>query len=363
MIARNGQLKASLRQVGRQEWEVLCRGFADYSYRQSWAYASQLAQLRGARAEFVAVEKDGAVIALASVRVRTLPVIGSGLAFISGGPMVRPCSRGTSADGNCESASRETLASLVEEYIQKRGLILRAAPAICPTTWGESRVGLYESAGFELSALLTPYRTLVVDLSRPVQDIRAGLQQKWRNCLNNAERQGLEVRAGTDLELVDEFVALYAPFRERKGFKSELGADFYAEVQRSACIHDGLVVQLAAKDGRFVAGHVSSFLGDTCVYLLGATSEDGLRCKAAYLLQWRTILLAKERDLSWYDLGGIDPEGNPGVYHFKAGLGGVERRSPGPFERRPRSVGAILTLGSESLYRRLVRVRGRACKS
>ena len=91
--------------------------------------------------------------------------------------------------------------------------------------------------------------------------------------------------------------------------------------------------------------------------------EEGLRCKAAYLLQWRTILLAKERDLSWYDLGGIDPQGNPGVYHFKAGLGGVERRSPGPFERRPRSVGAILTLGSESLYRRLVRVRGRACKS
>src|SRR5678816_293619 len=87
MIARNGQLKASLRQVGRQEWEVLCRGFADYSYRQSWAYASQLAQLRGARAEFVAVEKDGAVIALASVRVKTMPVIGSGLAFISGGPM------------------------------------------------------------------------------------------------------------------------------------------------------------------------------------------------------------------------------------------------------------------------------------
>jgi lipid II:glycine glycyltransferase (peptidoglycan interpeptide bridge formation enzyme) len=30
----------------------------------------------------------------------------------------------------------------------------------------------------------------------------------------------------------------------------------------------------------------------------------------------------KERGCHWYDLGGIDPENNPGVYHFKCGIAG-----------------------------------------
>ena len=31
--------------------------------------------------------------------------------------------------------------------------------------------------------------------------------------------------------------------------------------------------------------------------------------------------------LKWYDLGGIDPDGNPGVYRFKARMGGSEVRA------------------------------------
>jgi hypothetical protein len=92
-------------------------------------------------------------------------------------------------------------------------------------------------------------------------------------------------------------------------------------------------------------------LGDTCVYLLGATSEAGLETRAAYLLQWNTILLAKERGIRWYDLGGVDPEGNPGVYHFKRGVGGDEVIPPGPYERSPGGWRQAAVRGAEALYR------------
>jgi FemAB family len=65
-------------------------------------------------------------------------------------------------------------------------------------------------------------------------------------------------------------------------------------------------------------------MGDSAVYLLGATNDDGLNSKGAYLLQWTLIRWLKENGAKWYDLGGIDPEGNPGVYHFKRGLSGVD---------------------------------------
>jgi hypothetical protein len=63
-------------------------------------------------------------------------------------------------------------------------------------------------------------------------------------------------------------------------------------------------------------------MGDSAIYLLGATSDDGLNAKGAYLLQWTLIQWLKENGIKWYDLGGIDPEGNPGVYSFKRGFSG-----------------------------------------
>jgi hypothetical protein len=73
-----------------------------------------------------------------------------------------------------------------------------------------------------------------------------------------------------------------------------------------------------------VAGLVVSAMGDSAIYLLGATSDSGLHTKGAYLLQWTMIRWLNENGIRWYDLGGIDPDGNPGVYSFKKGLSGLD---------------------------------------
>jgi hypothetical protein len=51
--------------------------------------------------------------------------------------------------------------------------------------------------------------------------------------------------------------------------------------------------------------------------------------------------------------------GNPGVYQFKRGFGGVEMLAPGPFELVPNAMGARIILRAERIYRRL-RNRGRS---
>ena len=75
--------------LDRAEWESCAAQFRDHSYRQTWAYGAQLAAKRGAESEHVAVRCGGETIALADVRIKRLPVIGGGLAYISGGPLVR----------------------------------------------------------------------------------------------------------------------------------------------------------------------------------------------------------------------------------------------------------------------------------
>ena len=81
-------------------------------------------------------------------------------------------------------------------------------------------------------------------------------------------------------------------------------------------------VFLCEQDGIPIAGLVGSALGDTGIYLFGATNEHGMNAKGAYLLQWRMIQWLKQNGVTHYDLGGINPEANPGVYHFKQGLSG-----------------------------------------
>ena len=90
-------------------------------------------------------------------------------------------------------------------------------------------------------------------------------------------------------------------------------------------------VLICEQGGVPVAGLVASAIGDSAIYLLGATSDDGLNAKGAYLLQWTLIRWLKENGIRWYDLGGIDPEGNPGVYSFKRGLSGADLHQLTPF--------------------------------
>ena len=62
-----------------------------------------------------------------------------------------------------------------------------------------------------------------------------------------------------------------------------------------------------------------------------------------------------ERHLRYYDLGGIDAEGNAGVYNFKKGMRGEELCAPGPFESTPRGVLAAITNRAEQMYKRFAR--------
>jgi lipid II:glycine glycyltransferase (peptidoglycan interpeptide bridge formation enzyme) len=210
--------------------------------------------------------------------------------------------------------------------------------------------------GFTLSTRVPRYRTLLSNINRPIEDIRRNLDQKWRNCLNNVEKKSYSIRSSTDPELFTEFCTLFEQLIQRKQFEVDLDARFYAQVQEHLANSERFHISIVDVKGQPVAGHVSSMLGDTCVYLLGASNQEGLRSKASYLLQWHIIQVAHKQDCQWYDLGGIDPEDNPGVYHFKQGLGGIDITAPGPFELSPSKLKGCLVAGGEYLYRTIRRV-------
>jgi hypothetical protein len=338
-----------LKSLDRAPWQASASRFLDYNYRQMWDFGVACAERVGAVSEHVAVEQGGEIAGLADVRIKRIPALGTGIAYINGGPLVRR------DDGRDSDRLSLCLKTLTEEYANRRGMVLRVMAPIDGGSWNDGQKAVFSEAGFAPSDATKPYRTFLLNIDREPEEIRKSMAQKWRNGLNQSEKRGLTVRAGTDPALFREFCDLFSRFIERKQFSVDLTPPFYLGVQEQASESDRFQITLVDLDGAIVAGHVASLLGDTSVYLLGASSDEGLKAKATYLLQWQAIQTAREKGLKWYDLGGIDPEGNPGVYHFKSGLAGQDVTAPGPLECPARGFRRAAVHGSERVYRWLQR--------
>jgi lipid II:glycine glycyltransferase (peptidoglycan interpeptide bridge formation enzyme) len=345
----------SLESLDPAVWSALLSGFADANFYQTHAYGSvawgknSLTHLQ--------VRQETQVRALAQVRQIRLGRW-FGVAYVRWGPCVRR--RAGAWDGE---AFQRALAALVEEYVQRRGWVLRVVPHLFRQDPEAGQAGkILRTLGFEEDASGPSYRTLRVDLTAPLETIRKRLDGKWRNQLNAAGRNGLEIRAGNDTRLFQEFRTLYDEMMSRKRFETSVDVADFEQMQEQLQSHEKLRVVLATRAGRSHAGLVATGLGETGIYLLGATGEEGLKSKASYLLQWQMIEHLKSAGCRFYDLGGINPQTNPGVYHFKSGMGGEEVVQLGRFERAPSAARRKLLHWAERFQRlwRRWRIRIRA---
>jgi hypothetical protein len=321
--------------ITESAWSALVPQFADANFYQTWAYGAvswgekQLSHL---------VLREGTEpVALAQLRIVRIPVIGAGVAYLRWGPLWRP--QGAAADA---LVLKEMLAALRREYVERRGLLLR----IVPQFFTEDPVAVpfldtLREFGFEREAKPSPYRTMRVDLRPEPALIRKRLDGKWRNQLNAAERNGLTVTEGTGDELYGQFLVLYEEMMARKQFETTVDAREFGRIQQRLPEPQKMLVMISAKDGVPQTGLVATAVGETGIYLLGATSNDGMKSKGSYLLQWRMMNALRERGCLYYDLGGINPETNPGVYHFKSGMGGEEATALGRYELRNNWLSAV----------------------
>jgi hypothetical protein len=337
----------SIELLDRDAWLQYTPEFADYNYRQAWDFGIASAKRVGALCEHVAIKQtEQQIVALADVRIRKLPFIGGGIAYINGGPLVwKKAEQNAYQSAVCVNLVK----TLVHEYVGRRKFALRIAPSIfCGETFGNDLITALISHGFVQSSVKK--QTILIDLSQDEVAIRKNFHQKWRNCLNKSEKSRLTVRVGKDQEIFQEFIPLFKDLVAEKKFSVDLDSVFYANVQKVAANQEKYVVILAEYEGKPIAGHVASILGNTCVYLLGAANNVGREMNAAYLLQWKAIQLGKAAGCCWYDLGGIDPDGNKGVYNFKNRMGGREITMPGVYQLGPFGGWAMLTQLGEKMF-------------
>lgn len=327
-------------------WSDVLNHFADASIYQSMAYGAVRWGERNL--SHLTICNHGQVLAAAQVRIIRMPLLPTGVAYVRWGPMCHL----KNAPPDPEMAEN-MLECLRSEYCNRRGLVLQVMPnAYQGTERGTRYMTAFKASEFCRHVGLPSYRTFVVDLTPSAEVIRKSLDQKWRNQLNASERKGLELEVSCELTAYDEFQRLYQAMREAKHFPTNVDVGEFGRMQEQLPAHEKMTVFVARRDGEVLAALVCSLISDSAIYLLGATNGLARELKASYYLQWQAMMWLKERGARSYDLGGIDPEANPGGHHFKSGFGGREVTQIPAFSASGGMLGDVLNRGITWMRRR-----------
>ena len=301
--------------------------------------------------ESLIVTRDGDPVAAALVRVNAAR-FGLRYAYVRWGPLW--LRKQQSPDFG---VWREAVTILRSEYAIKRKMWLRIFPAATRGDYPFSSA--LSAAGFtRVRAAAT--RTMLLDLTPPLAQLRKGLEQKWRNCLNNAEKNSLRIVEGIDSELFDRFQVPYEQMISRKGLDEPGDFQGFRAIQRLLPDQHKLRVFLCCAGDEVYAGAIASALGERGIYHFGATADNGMRTKASYLLQWRIVEWLKERGCTEYDLHGVNRAKNPGVYNFKAGLcgkNGSEVEFLGAFDTYGSVRAALLAKAADQIVKMFPRLK------
>lgn len=308
-----------------QYWYELFNRFEDANIYQTWNYAKIVQGEK--QLEHLALFKDEELIGLAQVRVKCLPVIRRGIAYIFSGPLWRLKDKQNTAENFLSIIN-----TLKHEYVVKRKLVFRFRPYI----FSDEKIctELKESIvkNLHCNKLQKEYSSLLVDMNKDIETINKNLRPRWRNYLNQALRNDLKVTEGSSGDLYNTFIELYNQMMDRKDFREYVNPAKMGKLNEH--LEDSLKMKIfiAHKDEKPVAGLVGTAIGNTGIYLLGATNESGLELRASYLLHWEMIKWMKSMKCLRYDLGGINKVRNPGGFKFKSGISDVEISDIGTFE-------------------------------
>ena len=290
-------------------------------------------------AQRVWLKKDGQLVAGAQILFRSAAMGLLKIGYIPHGPLV-------------DWQNEEQVAVLFNQidiacYENRAGLV-KMEPLLwqdeMPSTQWHAFCQQQEMMMLIETDTIQPPRTIIVDLRPSLDDILANMKSKTRYNIRLSAKKDVTVRQGTavDLPLFNQLMSVTG---QRDGFG--VHAPIYYKAFWEIFAPEQAAMFIAEFEERPLAAIIVSAIGEKAVYLYGASSNEERQRMPAYAVQWAAIQWAKERGCSAYDLWGIPdaPEeeleadftkrsdGLWGIYRFKRGFGGQNKRTVGVVDR------------------------------
>jgi hypothetical protein len=287
----------------RQLWDVKLESFADCSPYQTHGWGEYRRALGWQPCRWAAFDEAGEVVAMMQGALRRY--LSFGLVWSEGGPVgdLSVC------DESLQSAIKETT-----------GLKLVYCRFRCDRERDIEDVLQLNAQGWSIpwAPMFSSY-SMSLDLLKDEESLLASADIRWRQNLRRAAKQKLTVKQWLDAD-PDQILSVYLSMQAVKGLEEQHSREEIAQVIEH--LNERLVLYRCDDEhGELVSLGGSFVIGTRAGNWFAATNEGGRKLRASYLIFWSLIQHCKKAGVRFYDLAGIDPVRNPGVYRFKRGSG------------------------------------------
>ena len=172
--------------------------------------------------------------------------------------------------------------------------------------------------------------TILLNLKKPIEEIKSSFKQKWRNTLNKSLKHTKVIKLKKTQDIIN-ILSKYVEFANKNKFTA---------ININKCMKWALDKKELIKLEIYQASEINNeFLGSigiisfakTSFYLFGFSNYKGRKLHANSALLWEAIKDSKTKNNIIFDLGGLNESTPLGIKKFKEGLGGERINNIGEF--------------------------------
>jgi len=188
------------------------------------------------------------------------------------------------------------------------------------TPYVENKINTLKNAGwikskYRLGSGLTLHYTCVDDA-----EVRlAKTSTNWRHNLRRSHRNNLTVGYWKQPD-VTEMENIYRDMEALKNLPVQYNRKSLQNMI-DAMGEQLIIHSCHDQQGRLLSFRAAAIFGDRAWDLLAAANKDGRKVYASHATIWSLMNHCKDIGIKIYDLSGVDPIKNKGVYDFKHGIG------------------------------------------
>lgn len=309
-----------------KDWDAWLSAFKDRHIKQGWTWGRLK---RSSWKALPTVLFNGPTpMAMSLVLLRQAPLGAGTLAWVNGGPAFqKPRPRAQDM-----AYLKDYLKGLQDHLKNYPRPVLRLSLQIPMDL--EAQVVLRQ-AGFVRPLMpLTTSLTYVVDLTKSLDELRAGLERNWRHQLKQAEKAAPEIATGRERALLERYLPLNDALVEQKGLHAQkMRLEELEETARN--LGENITFFIVSAKGRDGCGGALWTLGDKAWFALSAANEWGLKHNLPNAMFWHAISSSKSSGAASLDLAGVDPRNGWGVLNFKRGLNATLVETLGEWDWSP----------------------------
>ena len=287
-------------------WDLIISQFSDGSIYQTTKWAKHKESSGWQVIRLIKFDQN-LPVAAAQCLFRRGP-LGSVVVWVAGGPI-----------GDIDSVSSDFV-KIVKQQTSARFLYIRVA--VMRQTDAASANALTSQGWRQSSAIIGTRSSLIHSLDAEESIRRSRCSSNWkRNLKRSAQNEGLTyIWKSPDGNSISDAYAQMDEFKDIKGVSLARSSDDLQSVINT--FGDSLIlVRSDDKDGAPLAIRGALLFNETAWDFIAVTTPAGRKKYASHAVFWALAEQCFQLGIKQFDLGGIDPVNNRGVYDFKKGTG------------------------------------------